>query len=303
MNRMKLHILTLLIVPIYISSMESEKLWPTHMKSSTDVNFEDLQSGKTKIEAILWDFHNILALPDNQAKTEFATQTFSKFGISFEQLKSKYPEIAHDTQKIILNGFKEIQKKALDSNEALKNAIGNIPTGALGEMYGAVFRNYGYNDMATLADELSTMYQPRLTMKELILALASQGIKHYLGSNIAPHIYECIKSKFKEKYGNNMLDSIEIGAIVDISPYGLVPPSTIPHTKLAPEKKPSGEFFKTYRRTCYNTSMVTAFIDDKEANIIESLNHGPMIGILLNGKDPEFSKKLIESLRLLKITL
>lgn len=294
---------SLLLIPLLLATslfgMQSEQS-ATAIKFSPDLSLQDIQTGKKKVEAVLWDFHGILGIADKAAKEKFAAEKFPALGIeSLEKLKEKYPDAAADTQKLILKGFMEIQKGALDTNPALKADFDKIPKGALGEMYGAVFRKHGYNNIAELADGLSTTYKPRPGIENIIKALSALGIKQYLGSNIAPHVYELVKRRFEQDYNNYMLDELPVGAMVDISGYGPVPASRIPQTRLVNKPKPSADFFKAYRSGA--PEKVTVFIDDKERNINEAVNHGPMIGVLLDGKDPVFIDKLTEILNTLQV--
>lgn len=262
--------------------------------TSKDIKLEELKAGAKKVGAVLWDFHGILGVADYEAKTRLAEATFKSLGMaSLDELRKKYPKDADDTQKIILKGFIEIQQKPLKENEALKKDYDNIPKGALGEMYGAVFRKHGYTDIAELADLLSTTYKPRPGMDAVVLALANAGIEQYLGSNIAPHVFALVKNRFEKEHKNYMLSMFSIGAMVDLSNYGPVPESDICTTKLVRQPKPSAEFFRTYRSCAATKDVVTVFIDDKKRNIDAAIEHGPMVGIEMNNKDPEFVKTLV----------
>lgn len=312
MCRLKiLLLLSIAIIPLSHFAMEEvQKTQSTqsitsipNIKTSADVNLEDVISGKRKIDALLWDFHGILGVVDIEARVKFASEKFPEFGIpTLEQLKTQYPEIANDTQKLILKGFTELQQKTLDSNSALKADFNKIPKIVLGDrMYSAVFRKHGYNKIADLADTLLSLYKPRPNMDQIVNSLNELGVKQYLGSNITPHVYELTKKRFEKEYCNTMLNMIQIGAIVDISDYGPVPQSSIPQNKLIKSKKPSPEFFKAYRNNSENPTMLTLFIDDKEQNVDEAIKHGPMITLLIDAKSSAFVKNLEDAFTTLKL--
>lgn len=275
----------------------------SNIKTSADVNLEDVMSGKRKIDAILWDFHGILGIVDLEARIKFATEKFPELGIpTLEQLKNQYPEIAEDPQKLILKGFTEFQQKLLDSNAALKADFYKIPKIALGDrLYSVVFRKYGHHKIADLADTLLSLYKPRPHMDQMITSLNELGVKQYLGSNITPPVLDLTKKHFEAEYGNTMLNMIQVGAIVDISDYGPVPKSNVPLNKLIKSRKPSPEFFKTYRNNTENPAMLTLFIDDKEQNVTEAIKHGQMITLLIDAKSPTFIKNLEDAFTTLKL--
>jgi hypothetical protein len=304
MSKLKILLLIISLIPCdHIAMIGIQSAVPIfNIKTSADVHLNDILDGKSKINAVVWDFHGILGIADNDAKEKYAHQEFAKFGTSFDELKAKNPEIAKDTQKLILKGFLAIQKKALDENAQLKADFDKIPKGVSGETYSAVFRKHGYKEIAELSDGLSTLYKPRPGMDHIMQLLHSLNIEQYIGSNISPHIYEATKNYFEKTYGNTMLNMLKIGAVVDISSYGPVPASSISASQLSHNKKPSEQFFKTLKSTL-GKDLLPLYIDDKESNINEAIKYGPIVAILLDSKDQQFTNNVEKLLLTLKLSI
>jgi len=273
-----------------------------NIKFSNDLSLEDLSTGKKKVTATLWDFHGILGIWDREAEEKCVSKKFEYLNYSkFHQLKAEYPKNPAMAQEIMLRDLEILREKTLESNPKLKADFDRVPKGAF-EQGAAVFRKHGYNDIADFIDSLAVAYKPRPGMESAVKILAALGIKQYLASNIAPHVYELVKNKFKKEHDNSMLDIILVGAMLDVSSYGPVPDSTIAQTKLVKQPKPSREFFQTYRNHSEKDG-VTVFVDDQQRNIDEAIKHGPMIGVFLDSKDPKFITKLVASFNILNISL